>query len=126
MGVRIVTVDTDAFVLSLLATEVLQPILGIDLNIFLVNNHSGAARKALEKKVAEDKTRSTRTSNILLGLASPDHQVFVIRNIAAAYKRLYPASNYPASNVAFALFSKENDYLLMSLKGASLESFYTV
>jgi hypothetical protein len=108
VGVRIVSVDTDAFVLSMLATELLPRVVGINVSIHLVNNLSSDAKK-------NAKARSPKP------FANAPFNVFIIENICKVYKSLFPLASYPASNLAMCLYFKTNDYLKLAFSGASIE-----
>ena len=114
---RIMTNDTDSFILSMMAMEMLtEKFQATNLNIFLVNNHSAAARKFLStdpKKSLEDKEQ------ILSGHKRPDFQIYNMRAITQELKKLFPKTHYPASSLGMFLYFKENDYLSPSLKGIS-------
>lgn len=127
VSVRIVTVDTDAFIISLLAVELLPRILEMDVNIFLVNNHSAGARKANASRKATDPD-GIRDEDVYERLlqedAAPKFPVYVMRSISSTFAKLYPRCHYPASCVAMWLFFKKNDYLPTGLKRGALHTMY--
>ena len=115
-GARIVTVDTDAFVLSALSIERARATHGERLFIHLVNNHSGNAYKKRNEKMAPaDVARSAQR---------PPDEVYAMHRVCRYYKEMFPTFAYPTASLAFALYYKENDYLSLSLSGASIETMF--
>ncbi len=133
MGARILTVDTDALVMGILAIEVLKNRVGLLVDIFMVDTHSGNANKlAKEVDVFNQKAVSNNYTNSPSG-------IYHINGLVSVMAKIYTDSRYPASNVAFLLYLKINDYTEKTrrlikgewkekvfLDGASLQVFYDV
>jgi len=136
IGARVVTVDTDAMVIGLLATEVLRRQLKTDINIFMVDTHHLTGINLENEKAGLPRYRkpllgpngagnNSGASNFPDPRSKPS-AVYSLSCIADVFAAIFQGSSYPASNAAFILYLKENDYVDMFLKGISIQIFFDV